>query len=100
MKPTKVINLLINHDTRLKIIKPNPETVERYRNYKQPTAIKTVRLQPQLNLLHIPDTEVSPSLQLPSDLNSKTTSKIYPPFKTIQKPSTCLSNLLDTSLEQ
>ena len=28
---------------------PNPETVEQYVNYKHPTAIKTVRLQPQLN---------------------------------------------------
>ena len=35
---------------------PNPETVEQYVNYKLPTAIKTVRLQPQLNLVHIPDT--------------------------------------------
>ena len=36
---------------------PNPESVERYLNYKQPTANKTVRLQPQLNLVHFPDTE-------------------------------------------
>ena len=36
---------------------PNPETVEQYVNYKPPTAIKTVRLQPQLNLVHFPDTE-------------------------------------------
>ena len=36
---------------------PNPETVEQYVNYKHATAIKTVRLQPQPNLVHIPDTE-------------------------------------------
>ena len=36
---------------------PNPETVEQFVNYKHPTAIKTVRLQPHLNLVHIPDTE-------------------------------------------
>ena len=47
---------------------PNPESVERYVNYKHPTAITTVRLQPQLNLVHIPDTEYTqlPSLPLPS----------------------------------
>ena len=45
---------------------PNPESFERYVNYKQPTAMKTVRLQPQLNLVHIPDTEYTqlPPLQL------------------------------------
>ena len=36
---------------------PNPESVERYVNYKQPTAIKSVRLQPHLNIVHIPDTK-------------------------------------------
>ena len=36
---------------------PHLETVEKYVNYKTPTAIETVRLQPQLNLVHIPDTE-------------------------------------------
>ena len=36
---------------------PNPESVDRYVNYEQPTAINIVRLQPQLNLVHIPDTE-------------------------------------------
>ena len=36
---------------------PNSETLEQYVNYKPPTAIKTVRLQPQLNLVHIPETE-------------------------------------------
>ena len=35
---------------------PNPETVEQYVKYKHPTAMKTVGLQPQLNLVHIPDT--------------------------------------------
>ena len=44
---------------------PNPKSVERYVNNKQPSAIKTVRLQPQLNLVLIPlipDTEYT---QLP-----------------------------------
>ena len=61
---------------------PNPESVEQYVNYKHPTAIKTVRLQPQLNLVQIPDTEYTklPSLKLPSEL-STTSSKLYPPLK-------------------
>ena len=56
---------------------PNPGTVERYVNYKQPTAIKTVRRQLQLNLVHIPDKEYTqlPPLQLPSDI-STTSSKL------------------------
>ena len=75
----------------------NPETVEQYVNYKRPTAIKTVRLQPQLNL---PDTEYTrlPPLKLPSEL-SKTSSKLYPPLKPLRKPSTSLSNLLDNTSE-
>ena len=55
----------------------HPETVEQYVIYKHPTAIKTVRLQPQLNLVHIPDaeyTQFSP-LKLPSEL-STTSSKL------------------------
>ena len=53
---------------------PHPESVERYVNYKHSTAIKTVRLQPQLNLVHIPDTEYTqlPSLQLPSQESKNT----------------------------
>ena len=60
---------------------PNPKSVERYENYKQPTAIKTVRLQPQLNLVHIPDTEYTqlPPLQLSSKI-STTSSKLYLPL--------------------
>ena len=67
-------------------------------NYKHPTAFKTVRLQPQLNLVQIPDTEYTklPSLKLPSEL-STTSSKIYPPLKPLRKPSTSLSNLLDNT---
>ena len=69
-------------------------------NYKHRTAIKTVRLQPQLNLVQIPDTEYTklPSLKLPSEL-STTSSKLYPPLKPIRKPSTSLSNLLDVTSE-
>ena len=79
---------------------PNPESVEQYVNYKHPTAIKTVRLQPQLNLVQIPDTEYTklPSLKLPSE-HSTTSSKLYPPLKPIRKPSTSLSNLLDNTSE-
>ena len=79
---------------------PNPGTVEQYVNYKHPTAIKTVRLQPQLNLVHIHDTEYTrlPSLKLPSEL-STTSSNLYPPLKPLRKPSTSLSNLLDNTFE-
>ena len=77
---------------------PNPESVERYVNSKQPTAIKTVRLQHQLNLVPITDTEYTqlPSLQLPSGI-SNTSSKSYHPPKHLRcfKSSTSLSNLLD-----
>ena len=78
---------------------PNPETVEQYVHHKPPTAIKTVRLQPQLNLVHIPDNTYShlPPLKLPSEL-STTSSKLYPPLKPLRKPSTSLSNLLDNTL--
>ena len=78
----------------------NPESVEQYVNYKHPIAIKTVRLQPQLNLVHIPDTEYTklPPLKLPSEL-STTSSKLYPPLKPFRKPSTSLSNLLDNTSE-
>ena len=67
---------------------------------KLPTAIKTVRLQPQLNLVHIPDAEYTrlPPLKLPSEL-STTSSKLYPPLKPLRKPSTSLSNLLDNTSE-
>ena len=82
---------------------PNPESVEQYVTYKHPTAIKTVRLQPQLNLVQIPDTEYTklPPLKLPSELSttelSTTSSKLYPPLKPLRKPSTSLSNLLDNN---
>ena len=77
----------------------NPESVEQYVNYKHSTAIKTVRLQPQLNLVQIPDTDYTklPSLQLPSEL-STTPSKLYPPLKPLRKP-TYLSILLDNTSE-
>ena len=73
---------------------PNPEAVERYVNYKQPTAIKSIRLQPQLNLVHLPDTDYPPvpSLQLLSDIN-KRTSKLYPPLKHLRKPSLLFQTL-------
>ena len=78
----------------------NPETADQYVNYKHPTAIKTVRPQPQLNLVHIPDTEYThlPPLKLASEL-SNTSSKLYPPLKPLPKPSTSLSNLLDNTSE-
>ena len=68
---------------------PNPESLEQYVNYKHPTAIKTVRLQLQLNLVHFPDTEYTKllPLKLPPEL-STTSSKLYPPIKLLRKPST------------
>ena len=77
---------------------PNPESVERYVKYKQPTAIKLVRLQPQLNLVHITDTDYTqlPPLQMRSEI-STTSSKLYPPLKLSRKPSTSLSNLPDNT---
>ena len=58
---------------------PNPESVEQCVNYKHPTAIKTVRLQPQPNLVHIPGTHYTrlPPLKLSSEL-SNISSKLYP----------------------
>ena len=78
---------------------PNPESVAQYVNYKQPTAIETVRLQPQLNFVHIPDTEYTQltSLQLPSEI-STTFLKLYSPVNPLRKPSTSLSNLLNNLL--
>ena len=93
---------------------PNPEYVERYVNYKPSTAIKTVRHQPQLNLVHIPDSEYTqlPPLHLPSEISTTliltqhltsntypntASSKLYPPLKSLRKPSTSLSNLLDST---
>ena len=75
---------------------PNLESAERYVNYKQPIAIKTVTLQRQLCLVHIPDTQYTqlPSLQLPSEM-SKNSSKVYPTLKPLRKSSTSLSNLLN-----
>ena len=73
---------------------PNPETVEQNVNYKHPTAFKIVRLQSQLNLVHIPDTEYThlPPLKLPSEISTTST-------QTLRKPSTSLSNLLDNTSE-
>ena len=53
---------------------PHTESVELYVIYKPSTADKTVRLQPQLNLFHIPDPEYT---QLPSEI-STTSSNTYP----------------------
>ena len=77
---------------------PKPEYVERYVNYKQPTAIKTVRLHSQLNLVHIPDTEYTqlPPLQLPSERSTFPLKK-YPPLKHFRKSSTSLSDPLDNT---
>ena len=77
----------------------NPQSVERYVDYKQPTAIKTVRLQPQTNLVHIPDTEYTPAPSLQHSSESNRTTKIYPPLKTLRKSSASLSTLLDDSSE-
>ena len=86
---------------------PHPESVERYVNYKPSTAIKTLRLPPQLYLVHIPDSEYThvPPLHLPSDISTTslntypntTSSKLYSPLKPLRKPSTSLSNLLEST---
>ena len=54
-------------------------------------------MQPQLNLVQIPDTEYTklPSLKLPSELSTTSSSKLDPPLKPLRKPSTSLSDLLD-----
>ena len=80
---------------------PNPESVARYVNYKPPTDFEIVRIQPQLNPVHILDTNYPPvpSLQLPSESNRSTLSNIYPPIKPLRKPFTSLSNLLDDPSE-
>ena len=47
---------------------PEPETAARIANYRQPTAIKTIRQQPQLDIVHIPNIEYpSPSRRLSTD---------------------------------
>ena len=91
-QPSPINNLLVHI--------PNPETVEQYVNYKHPTAIKTIRLQPQPNLVNIPDPEYTHlhPLKLPSGI-STTSSKIYPPLKPLRKSSTSLSNLFDNTSE-
>ena len=78
----------------------NSKSVERFVNYKQSTAIKTVRRQPQLNLVHIPDSEFTPipPLQLPTDSN-RTTSETYPPRKPLRKSCTSPSNFLQDASE-
>ena len=78
---------------------PIPATVARFVVYKQSTDIKTSKLQPQLDIVHIPDTEYPTllSLHLPSELEPSTKSHIYLPLKPIRKQSTSLSNLLDTT---
>ena len=70
---------------------PHPETVEQNVFNKTPTAMKTIKHQPQLNLVHIPDTEYThlPPLKLPSEIGT-TSSKIYPPLKPLRKPFTSL----------
>ena len=78
---------------------PIPVTVARFVNYTQSTAFKMARLQPQLDFVHLPDTEYPnlPLLHLPSELESSSKSHVYLPLKPIRKQSTSLSNLLDTT---
>ena len=78
---------------------PNSDKVATVVNYKQPIAIKTTRLQPQLDIVCIPDTEYPtlPSLQLPSDIESSTKSPIYSNLNPIRKHYTSLPNILETT---
>ena len=77
---------------------PNPESVAKYKNYepqKFVTAIKTARLlPPQLDLVQITKPTYS------TDVDSSTTSQIYPTLKPLKTISTSLSNLLDDDSTQ
>ena len=79
-----------------------PETVSRFIIYKPPNAIKTVRQQPLLDIVRLPDTEYTsiPSLQISSKTDSSTRSKLYPPLKPLRKPSTYLSDFLEFSSQE
>ena len=65
---------------------PNISTINP-KNFELRTANKTARTQPQLHIVHIPETTY------PTDLESSTRSQIYPTLKL----STSLSNSLDGS---
>ena len=81
---------------------PEPKTVARLVNYRQPTAFKTIRQQPQLDIVHIPNFVYLslPSLQLTSETESSIRSKLHPLLKPFRKPSTSLSNLLETTSQE
>ena len=65
---------------------PHPHTVAHLVNYKQPTAIKTARVSPnlpsKLDIVPLSDIEYTPipTLHLPSE--SSNPSQLYPPLKT------------------
>ena len=77
---------------------PPFHTVAHLVNYKQPTAIKSTRVSPNLpsnlDIVQIPDIEYTPlpTLHLPSESSSQ--SQLYPPLKPLRHPSTSLSNLV------
>ena len=81
---------------------PEPETVSWFVNYRQPTAVKIISQQPHLKIVLIPNTEFlsPPSLQLPSETDASTRSNLYPPLKPLRKPSSSLSNLLETTSQE
>ena len=63
---------------------PHPDSVAKNKNYRRTnfgTAIKTSRIQPPLDILHIPESTYSP---LPSDLESYTKSQKYPAVKSLK----------------
>ena len=72
-------------------------------NYKQPTAIKTARVSPnlpsKLDILPLPNIEYTPlpTLHLPSESSNR--FQIHPPLKPLRHPSTSLSNLIDSASE-
>ena len=82
---------------------PHPHTVAHLVNYKQPTAIKTARVSPnlpsKLDIVPLPDIEYTPlpTLHLPSESSNR--SHVYPPLKPLRHPSTSLSNLIDSASE-
>ena len=86
---------------------PHPESVERYVKYKPSTAIKSCSTPTTIKSCPHSCTDYTqlPPLHLPSEISTTssntyprtTSSKLYPPLKPLRKPSTSLSNLLDST---
>ena len=68
----------------------------------QPTANKTIRQKQQLDIVQLPNIEYPtlPSIQLPSETEASTHSKLYPLLKPLRNQSTSLSNRLETTSQE